>query len=475
MNTNTNTNNNVIISNNLNNNNHNNNNNNNANNNNNNGMDFVVEPLHLQVTKYVEYLFGDVNFPKDGHLQRLAKQNVDGFVALQEIMKFPRMRKMCTDRARIVEWLSQSDIVACSDDGNYMRRKNPLPELRKVILSKDATEGLTDESPDSFTVMTYNILADFLATKFQFPYTTPETRNWENRKKEILKEILYYDPDVVCLQEVQTTLPNQDKDDVAENDHLSYFVTNLSDYDHVYKRKTRYKAPQQIGPDIGNVIFFKKNKFSLLAKHDIEFERVLWKECKRDLSVRSMLMGHPQVAIFLHLRHTQSGNGVFIATTHICSDYQAPYIQMRQVRACLSELQRCNKNKVPIVLAGDFNTQPSTPIYHFLSKGYVPRYHQTELQGSLRTPKNVDFHHDIGLSSAYAKVIGREPRCTNATHEFEGTLDYLWYSKKSLRPTAVLDIPSLVVLKEEVGLPSKRFPSDHLPLVCKFKFLPQTQ
>lgn len=137
-----------------------NNNNNNYNNNNLNMnvlSDLVVEPLRLQVAKYVEYLFGDVNFPKDNHLQRLARQNKDGFVPLLEIMKFPRMRKMCTDRTRVVEWLSQSDVVVCSEDGNYMRRRKPLPELRKVVYAKDSVEeGLVDP-PTSFTVMTYSI------------------------------------------------------------------------------------------------------------------------------------------------------------------------------------------------------------------------------------------------------------------------------------------------------------------------------
>jgi hypothetical protein len=73
-----------------------------------NHIDCTVEPLKLQVTKYVEYLFGDVNFPKDNFL--LSKQNKEGFIALHEVMSFPRMRKLCTDRARVVEWLAHSDV-----------------------------------------------------------------------------------------------------------------------------------------------------------------------------------------------------------------------------------------------------------------------------------------------------------------------------------------------------------------------------
>jgi hypothetical protein len=56
-----------------------------------------------------------------------------------------------------------------------------------------------------------------------------------------------------------------------------------------------------MGPDIGNVIFFNKAKFNLLSKYEIEFEKVLWNECKKDLATRAMLAyGHPQVS-FLFL------------------------------------------------------------------------------------------------------------------------------------------------------------------------------
>jgi len=290
---------------------------------------------------------------------------------------------------------------------------------------------------------------------------------------------------VVCLQEVQTVQPapsaagaGENSEGVAASDgasdgnHLAFFVANLRGYDHMYKRKTRYKTPQIPGPDIGNAIFFNKEKFSVHSRHAVEFERVLWKECKKDNSARAMLAyGHPQVAVFGCFTHIPSGKNVTIATTHICSDYHAPYIQMRQVRACLNELQKCNKQKAPLVLAGDFNAQPESPVYQFLATGHAPKFQPQHHHKSSPVPSHsFEFHHEVGLASAYAKILGQEPRCTNLTREFEGTLDYLWYTKKSLRPVAILDIPSYSCLKEEIGLPSKKFPSDHLPLLCKFKF-----
>jgi len=190
---------------------------------------------------------------------------------------------------------------------------------------------------------------------------------------------------------------------------------------------------------------------------------------QKDNIARGILgFNHPQVAVFGHFTHLPSDKNVVIATTHICSEFQFPYIQMRQVRACLNELQKMNKQKAPVIFAGDFNAQPASPVYQFLSTGHVSK----DVDGaSLKiSTKSFDFHHEAGLASAYAKVLGHEPRCTNVTHEFEGTLDYIWYTKKALRALAVLDMPAQACLKEEIGLPSKKFPSDHLPLFCKFKF-----
>lgn len=434
--------------------------------------DSIVEPLPVQVRKYVEYLFGDVNFPKDAYLQKLASQNEGGFVPLHELMNFPRMAKLCQDPRSVFDWLQQSDLVEFSEDVKFIRKKKPPLELRKMVFAKQFLNAPLDvDEKLSFTVMSYNVLADFLTTNFQFPYTTPETRNWDTRKKDILKEILLYRPDVVCLQEIQTVYRRPDEpqeiEGTHENDHLSFFVENMRGYDFLYKRKTRFNAPQQPGPDIGNAIFYNKEKFTLVSKCAVEYERVLWKESKRDKSARTMLAcGHPQVAVFGYLSHILSGKCVLIATTHICSDWKSPYIQLRQVRACLSELRKYNKQQAPIILAGDFNTQPETPVYQFLSQGQISKH----MYNTLKVSPKFEFKQDLGLASAYAKVLGHEPSCTNVTHEFEGTLDYLWYSKRSLRPVSILDIPTKDILKEETGLPSTKFPSDHLPLLCKFKF-----
>lgn len=52
----------------------------------------------------------------------------------------------------------------------------------------------------SFTVLTYNILAEKYATTQMYGYVPSWALIWEYRKQMILHEILSYDADIICLQ-----------------------------------------------------------------------------------------------------------------------------------------------------------------------------------------------------------------------------------------------------------------------------------
>ena len=67
----------------------------------------------------------------------------------------------------------------------------------------------------------------------------------------------------------------------------------------------------------------------------------------------------------------------------------------------------------------------------------------------------------------YADVQGAEPCYTSVDPRFLHCLDYVFYSKLLLRPTAVL-----AVVDDRKKLPSRPWPSDHLPLVARFELPP---
>lgn len=75
----------------------------------------------------------------------------------------------------------------------------PTPFPRELVPFKrdDVTGKL-----GPFTVLTYNILSDTSASDKQYGYCQPWARTWTYRRHNLLQEIVGYDADVVCLQEV---------------------------------------------------------------------------------------------------------------------------------------------------------------------------------------------------------------------------------------------------------------------------------
>lgn len=56
------------------------------------------------------------------------------------------------------------------------------------------------DSRNSFTLLTYNILAEKYATAQMYGYVPSWALVWEYRKQMILHEVLSYDADIICLQ-----------------------------------------------------------------------------------------------------------------------------------------------------------------------------------------------------------------------------------------------------------------------------------
>lgn len=76
--------------------------------------------------------------------------------------------------------------------------------------------------------------------------------------------------------------------------------------------------------------------------------------------------------------------------------------------------------------------------------------------------------HNLNLASACGT-----PQFTNYVRDFQGCLDYIFYQKdkNGFRVEAVAPFPDEEELKENVALPSKVFPSDHVALIADLEVL----
>jgi lupus La protein len=113
-----------------------------------------VADAGTKILKQVNYYFSDSNFPKDKFLREKAKQNPQGYIPLQVLTTFNRLKELTTDVAVIADALKASEIVELNEDKTMIKRRNPLPEddtsLPRSIYSKGWPQGTTIEKVAEF-------------------------------------------------------------------------------------------------------------------------------------------------------------------------------------------------------------------------------------------------------------------------------------------------------------------------------------
>lgn len=106
------------------------------------------EPEQLErdvVQQQVEYYFGDANLPKDKFLKKQIKADPEneGWVSLDVLASFKKMKALKVDAASIAAALQGSELLAVSDDNTRVRRTRPLPAPDKSAPRTVVAQGLT--------------------------------------------------------------------------------------------------------------------------------------------------------------------------------------------------------------------------------------------------------------------------------------------------------------------------------------------
>ncbi|DAZ93888.1 TPA: hypothetical protein N0F65_004735 [Lagenidium giganteum] len=354
----------------------------------------------------------------------------------------------------------------------------------------------------TFRVLSFNVLADYLAMKDGVEGSNREWKyKWEYRCSRLVREILHHRPHVVCLQEV---------------DHFEdFFEPQLKRYGFigVHKRRTGEETHD------GCSVFVQHRMFRIVSSHPLEYKVDGHAVLDRD-----------NVALHVVLESKQNAGAapqrLIISNTHILFNPRRGEVKLAQIQRLLESLealsQKHSVNDVPcpVLLSGDFNLQPHSPLYHLLSSGDLnvaglspyflsgqhfenyrlqkmcyqnerdtTRHHcNGTAQGkfcnatALRTHHyfNDDavaqYTHKLGFASAYAqnpddKCTG-EPKFTSFHQGFKGTVDYMWFTQASLHCHGVLEMIPAGILWKLKELPSAHLASDHIPLVADFSFRP---
>ncbi|KAI9343966.1 Endonuclease/exonuclease/phosphatase [Obelidium mucronatum] len=361
----------------------------------------------------------------------------------------------------------------------YLRENipaGPHPQEREWISCVENDSGLTEGS-NAFTVLCYNTLCDKYATPQTYAYTPSWALAWDYRKELIFHEIINYNADIVCLQEMET---------IQFEEYFQEQFLQVSDYEGVFWPKSRARTMgeyERRGVD-GCATFFRSTKFRLVEKHTIEFQQIAMQrpELRRTEDVFNRVMVKDNIGLITILESKAAPHyQLIVVNTHLHWDPSDSDVKLVQTAMLLEELNKIiaqyaphtppgsNKQSTtnqhpPILMCGDFNSLPGSGVHQLLSTGSVPRDHSDFGKYTYGSYTREGISHTFQLASAYKLDF------TNLTPQFRGVIDYIWASTSSLTVTGVLGNVDKEYVKNGgvVGFPNAHHPSDHVPIMASF-------
>ena len=353
---------------------------------------------------------------------------------------------------------------------SYLRDKvppvPPLPARKWKAAQLEQTTG-----PLKFKVITYNVLAESYATEEQHPYTPAQVLQWDSRKFKILEQILESGADLICLQEVE------------QRQFQHFFVPQLQKrgFEGIHKLKTRAKTMNDPSSVDGCSIFFRTSKFRLEQKIELEYQSLaihnniptgpgLDRTIRRDnIALVAVLQIVAEKG-----RSKSPARRIILCNTHIHWDPSEADVKLMQVQFMLRELdnitQQKNENNMPLLIAGDFNSEPSNAVYSLLNSGKVDPTHRDWNGTNYGTFSRDGCSHRFKLKNCFDGIC--QPEFTNFNGDFMGVLDYIWYTSDSIRVVGVSETPSKEeILTQKSPLPNTNYPSDHIYLLAEFEVL----
>ncbi|XP_043552859.1 protein angel homolog 1-like isoform X1 [Chiloscyllium plagiosum] len=258
-----------------------------------------------------------------------------------------------------------NDLWQFQSEGNLVMGTDPYQGLLARVwedLSRSQVDGNDDNKSFEFTIMSYNILSqDLLETNSDlYSHCQPEFLKWEFRFQNILQEFETWQPDILCLQEVQ------------ENHYHQQFrpALQLQGYECVYKRRTGIKTD-------GCAVCYKKERFSLVSEHPVEYFRPIVETLNRD-NVALLVLLRPLTPDCVE--ENSKFPDICVANTHLIFNPRRGDIKLTQLAVLFAEIEQLihtagsDGNRCPILLCGDLNSVPESPLYKLIQNGELYYY-----------------------------------------------------------------------------------------------------
>ncbi|KAK4879321.1 hypothetical protein RN001_007467 [Aquatica leii] len=324
-------------------------------------------------------------------------------------------------------------------------------------------------SGNQFRVVSYNILADlYTDSEFSrntlFPYCPAYALNMDYRKQLILKELIGYNADIICLQELDKKVHLNDIEPVF----------NSLNYSSVLHLKGGIVAE-------GLGCIFNNDRFRIIESNSMVYgEQVnkdplfadIWEKISNNPKLAERFTERSTVIGTVVLECKDNKEIVLVANTHLYFHPDSDHIRLlqggiaiRYLVALLNNLQNKTGKRVSLIFCGDFNSVPECGIYQLYTTGLVREDFIDWKSNAEEAVEGLNLNQPLPIGSACGT-----PKFTNYTSGFADCLDYIYYTKDNLEVVQIIPLPSNEELTEHVALPSIVQPSDHIALVADLKW-----
>ncbi|XP_039160648.1 carbon catabolite repressor protein 4 homolog 1 [Eucalyptus grandis] len=378
----------------------------------------------------------------------------------------------------------------------------PSPSPRRLIsVGANDLMGHLDadgriSSSGTFSVLSYNILSDIYAASEFYSYCPSWALSWPYRRQNLLREIVGYCADIICLQEVQS-------------DHFEeFFAPELEKHGYLalYKRKTNEVYSGNFNAIDGCATFFRRDRFSHVKKYEVEFNKAaqsltdaLLPSAQKKTALSRLVKDNVALIAVLEAKFSNQGGDnpgkrqlLCVANTHVNVPHDLKDVKLWQIHTLLKGLEKIAASAdIPMLVCGDFNSVPGSAPHALLAEGKVDPMHLdlvVDPLNILRPPSKlahqlplVIFYmgRRMGVGPASEQQKKRmdpttnEPLFTSCTRDFIGTLDYIFYTADSLTVESLLELLDEESLRKDTALPSPEWSSDHIALLAEFRCNPR--
>ncbi|KAK3250005.1 hypothetical protein CYMTET_40598 [Cymbomonas tetramitiformis] len=396
----------------------------------------------------------------------------------------------------------------------------PRPWLTRPMVSQGArgAHGLR------FRAMSYNILSDLYVYGSSNAYCDRKYLDIGYRQQLLLDELFTYNADIICLQEVSSSL------------HQRFLAPSL----HARGYWTLMDAKEgDVGEGCG--VYIRRDKFDVVWRDQVSLRDAfnhsehshLFAPYKGKPHCEEVFNKLSTVSQLLLLRSSVQ-NGIdaaespplLVVNMHLFYHPGAPHARTLQAAAILQRAEEAmdaeeaaGRLRPGLLLCGDLNSTPETGLVEYLSLGRLSSSHpewalgagfhwgsgeEAALEVSQMLGEEVtqdgqrrgnlpvrwlqqqeigaqpgegeyglqpDFEgpmleHPFKLQSAHP-IVEMVSHSSNYSSDFCGWLDYIFVEDRGIEIAGRLSPLDEGLLAQETGLPASRFPSDHVPVVCE--------